>query len=69
MNALVPLRTVGIKQHSIPWGYDPTIATARRQRGMSHCKALKSGDSDTWTAYRKCRNKVIALVWSSRAFV
>ena len=27
---------------------------------------MKSGDSDVWTAYRKCRNKVTALVQSSK---
>jgi len=50
MNALVPLRTLRIKRQRIPWGYDPTIAAARKQRNILHRKALKSGDSDAWTA-------------------
>ena len=60
MNALVPLRTLRIKRQRIPWGYVPAIAAARKQRNIVHRKALKSGDSDAWTAYRKCRNKVTA---------
>ena len=66
MNALVPLRTLRIKQQRIPWGYDPTIAATRRQRDSLHRKALKSGDSDIWAAYRRCRNRVTALVQSSK---
>ena len=30
MNALVPLRTLRIRCQKIPWGYDPTIAAARK---------------------------------------
>jgi len=60
MNALVPLRTLRIKRQRIPWGYDLTIAAARKHQNIR--KALKSWDSDVWTAYGKCRNKVTALV-------
>ena len=62
MNALVPLQTLRIKQHSIPWGYNPAIAAARRQRDLLHRKALKSSDSDAWVAYKRSRNKVTAMV-------
>jgi len=50
MNALVPLRTLRIRRQRMPWGYDPAIAAARKQRNLLHRKALKSGDPDTWSA-------------------
>jgi len=46
-------------------GYNPAIAAARRQWDILHRKALKPTDSEVWSAYRKCHNKVTAMVWSS----
>ena len=54
----------GISNDSDGIPYDPTIAAARKQWNIFHRKALKSGDSDTCTVHRKCRNIVTALVRS-----
>ena len=46
LNSLVPLQNLRVKQHSIPWGYNPAITAARRQQDsleictMSHLEHL-----------------------------
>ena len=50
LNSLVSLWNLRVKQHSIPCGYNPAIAAARRHWDMLHRKALKSVDPELWSA-------------------
>ena len=66
LDILVPLRRLRVKRISSPWNHSPEIASARRQRDWLHRQAIKFGDPDVWSDYRRCRNKVTAMTRSAK---
>jgi len=66
MDVLIPLRRKRIKQTCSPWNHDPDITIARHRRDWLHRRALKSGNSEDWIRYKKCRNQVTALTRSAK---
>ena len=69
MSDLIPVKTLRVRQSSLPWLRNPELIEARRKRDFAHRKALKVQSNEAWNDFRSCRNKVNKMLrLSKKAF-